>query len=95
MKRNSMTRDAKRKYLYVLIKAVSLSNLVGHGFGSWRLEDLHGGGGEVGVLVLEFTIERQAALVPVVRQQRRHVVDLAEARLTRLNREALSTTNNI
>ena len=93
MKRNSMT-DAKTKYLYVLIKAVSLSNLV-HGFGSWRLEDLHGGGGEVGVLVLEFTVKRQAALVPVVRQQRRHVVDLAEARLTRLNREALSTTNNI
>ena len=50
---------------------------------------VHGGGGEVGILVLELAVEREALLVAVVAQQRRHLVHLAPASLVRADREAL------
>lgn len=49
----------------------------------------HGGGGEVRVLVLELAVEREALLVAVVAQQRRHLVHLTPASLVRADREAL------
>ena len=49
----------------------------------------HGGGGQVGVLVLELAVQSQPPLVAVVGQQRGEVEHLAESCLTRLDGEAL------
>lgn len=54
--------------------------------------DLHGGGGQVGILMLELSVQGQPPLVPVVGQQWRQMKHLAEASLAGLNGEPLPET---
>jgi len=49
-----------------------------HSLSRLRPADLHCAGGQVGVFVLEFPVERQASLLPVVVQEGHERVDLAE-----------------
>ena len=40
--------------------------------------------------MLKFSVQSQTPFIPIIGEQRRHVVDLAEARLARLDRESFS-----
>ena len=41
--------------------------------------------------MFEFAVERQSALIAIVRQQRRQIVDFAEAGLARQDRKSVAT----